>query len=184
MNINQLASLELRDKEGSDSDSGSGNGSKPRPCIIHEQNKKAVGHLDARLGDRVGDQKSNDYQTYSLDDPDVKPWIFRFVCLSRLGLQLKGFLPHEEFQEQLEREQRNKKRTQEQAILDARESHLLEEVERIKRKRATLDAQMPGSSQAGGSSSSQVNVKPEPDRVPFDFKDGGRSMEDPLVIDD
>ncbi|CAD6893730.1 unnamed protein product [Tilletia caries] len=128
--------------------------------------------------------KSNDYQTYSLDDPDVKPWIFRFVCLSRLGLQLKGFLPHEEFQEQLEREQRNKKRTQEQAILDARESHLLEEVERIKRKRATLDAQMPGSSQAGGSSSSQVNVKPEPDRVPFDFKDGGRSMEDPLVIDD
>ncbi|KAE8252039.1 hypothetical protein A4X13_0g3737 [Tilletia indica] len=149
----------------------------PEACVIHEQNKKAIGSLDVTLGALLPPPKTGgDYAV--IENPDAKPCIFRFACLSRLGLQLKGLVPHEE--EEIAND--GHKRAREQALLEQEESQLLERVERIKRKRASLDAAESRSNEA--SSSSQVIVKPDPGRMLFDFKTGGCSIEDPLIVDD
>ncbi|KAE8234089.1 hypothetical protein CF326_g869 [Tilletia indica] len=148
------------------------------PPVIYEKSKKAIGSLDARLGDPV--ETITRPCLYGVLDPSAKPCTFRFVCLSRLGLQLRDFVPHEEVVAERERQRERAKRAREEARLEAEESQLMERVERIKRQRASLNAE----ASTSASSSSQVNVKPDPDRVPFDFNTGGRSNEDPLVVDD
>ncbi|KAE8220068.1 hypothetical protein CF319_g6354 [Tilletia indica] len=150
----------------------------PEACVIHEQSKKAIGSLDVTLGALLPRPKTARYK--GVVNPETKPCIFRFACMSRLGLQLKGLVPHEE-EEIAENAQ---KRAREQALLEDEETQLLELAERIKRRRAFLDAEASGSRSNETSSSSQVIVKPEPDLMPFDYKTGGRSMEDPLIVDD
>ncbi|KAE8208185.1 hypothetical protein CF327_g7157 [Tilletia walkeri] len=148
------------------------------PPVIYEKIKKAIGSLDARLGDPV--ETITRPCLYGVPNPSAKPCTFRFVCLSRLGLQLRDFVPHEEVVAERERQRERAKRAREEARLEAEESQLMERVERIKRQRASLNAE----ASTSASSSSQINVKPDPDRVPFDFNTGGRSNEDPLVVDD
>ncbi|KAE8220069.1 hypothetical protein CF319_g6355 [Tilletia indica] len=150
------------------------------PPVIYEKSKKAIGSLDARLGDPV--ETITRPCLYGVLDPSAKPCTFRFVCLSRLGLQLRNFVPHEEVLAERERQREQEKQDREEARLQAEEAQLMEKMERIKRQRATLEAQRSISNQA--SSSSQINVKPDPDRVSFDFNSGGRSIEDPLLVED
>ncbi|KAE8220111.1 hypothetical protein CF319_g6324 [Tilletia indica] len=149
------------------------------PSVIYERSKKAIGSLDARLGDPV--QTTGTHSRYGIPDPKTKACTFRFVCLSRLGLQLRDFVPHEEVLAERERERKKAKRAREEARLEAEESQLIEKMERIKRRRANLDAE---ASTSTASSSSQFIVKPDPDRVPFNFNSGGRSIEDPLLVED
>ncbi|KAE8220066.1 hypothetical protein CF319_g6352 [Tilletia indica] len=154
-------------------------GKSPEACVIHEKSKKAIGSLDVTLGALLPQPKASRHTVNGIINPDKKPSIFRFACMSRLGLQLKGLVPHaEEIAEYAE------KRAREQALLEEEETELLERVERIKRRRASLDAEASGSRSNEASSSSQVIVKPESDLMPFDFKTGGRSIQDPLIVDD
>ncbi|KAE8264788.1 hypothetical protein A4X09_0g6859 [Tilletia walkeri] len=149
----------------------------PEARVIHEKSKKAIGSLDVTLGALLPQSQNRRYKGNGIINPDKKPSIFRFACMTRLGLQLKGLVPHaEEIAEYAE------KRAREQAQLEEEETELLERVERIKRRRASLDAEASGSKSTEASSSSQVIVKPESDLMPFDFKTGGRSI--PLIVDD
>ncbi|KAE8220110.1 hypothetical protein CF319_g6325 [Tilletia indica] len=150
----------------------------PEAFVIHEQSKKAIGSLDVTLGALLPQPKTGRYT--AVENPNTKPCTFRFACMSRLGLQLKGLVPHEG-EEVAESAQR---RAREQALLEEEETQLLERVERIKRRRASLDAEASGSRSNEASSSAQAMVKAEPNGMLFDYKTGGRSIQDPLIVDD
>ncbi|KAE8252036.1 hypothetical protein A4X13_0g3731 [Tilletia indica] len=135
---------------------------------VYEKAKK-VGAVQFSAGPIVASKAPPRYYKPIYDSafPRVE---FKIRCITRVGLQLRKFIPFEK--------EEKKKRPKEAEGVDALEKYLENELDRVKkRKRALEDAESSGSSGAQGRS----NVKVEP--VAFDFSRGG-TAENPLDIDD
>ncbi|KAE8220102.1 hypothetical protein CF319_g6319 [Tilletia indica] len=134
---------------------------------IYEKAKK-VGAVQFSAGPTIASKAPRIWKT--TEDSAFPRVEFKIRCITRVGLQLRKYIPFEK--------EEKKKRPQEAEEVDALEKYLENELDKVKkRKRALEDAESSGSSGAQGRS----NVKAEP--IAFDFSRGG-TAENPLDIDD